>query len=65
METAGSFNAWIAGMADAICGPYEAENYEDPHPDPDSPIYPVDYTEIPKESKYTADTLTQEQGVNQ
>ena len=40
-------------------------NYEDPHPDPDSPIYPVDYTEIPKESKYTADTLTQEQGVNQ
>ena len=40
-------------------------NYEDPHPDPNSPIYPVAYTEIPKESKYTPDTLTQEQGVNQ
>ena len=40
-------------------------NYEDPQPDPNSPIYPVAYTEIPKESKYTPDTLTQEQGVNQ
>ena len=40
-------------------------NYEDPHPDPASPIYPVAYTEIPKESEYTPDTLTQEQGGNQ